>query len=85
MVCVRDDHHFGEVVLDAHWHCSREDHVVVQREEEVVHGRRALGYVDVLVEVHLDEDHDAYALIVTTLKCALCGASLEKSDVAQGS
>jgi hypothetical protein len=31
MVCVHDDHHFGEVVLDAHWHCSREDHVVVQR------------------------------------------------------
>ena len=30
-VCVRDVHHFGEFVLDAHWHCSREDHVVGSR------------------------------------------------------
>jgi len=41
MVCVHDVHHFGEVAQDAHWHCSRFD--------EVVHGRRALGHVDVHV------------------------------------
>ena len=56
----------------------------VPREDDVVHDRRALGYLEDHVVVHLDADHDAYALIVTTLKCALCGASLEKSDVAQG-
>ena len=66
MVCVRDVHHFGEVVLDAHWHCSREDHVVVQREEEVVHVRRALDHVDVLVVVH--DDHD---VLVSILRCFL--------------
>ena len=61
-VCVHDVHHFGEVVLDAHWHCSREEHVVVPRCDEVVHGRRALGYREDHVGVHFDEDHDAYAL-----------------------
>ena len=75
MVSVHDVHHFGEVVLDAHWHCSREDHVVVQREEEVVHGRRALDHVDVLVEVH--------DVLVSTLRCFLYGLSVKKLVVAQ--
>ena len=79
MVCVRDVHHFGEVVLYAHWHCSREDHVVVQREEEVVHGRRALGYVDVLVEVH-----DVHDVLVSTLMSFLYGLSVKTLVVAQG-
>ena len=79
MVCVHDDHHFGEVVLDAHWRCSREDHVVVQREEEVVHGRRALDHVDVLVEVH-----DVHDVLVSTLRCFLYGLSVKELIVAQG-
>ena len=56
----------------------------VPRDDDVVHDRRALGYLEDLVVVRLDEDHDAHALIVTTLYCALGGASLKKSDVAQG-
>ena len=79
MVCVRDDHHFGEVVLDAQWHCSREDHVVVQREEEVDHGRRTLDHLDVLVEVH-----DVHDVLVSTLRCFLYGLSVKKLIVAQG-
>ena len=76
MVCVHDVHHFGEVVLDAHWHCSHEDHVVVQGEEEVVHGRRALDHLDVLVEVH-----DVHDVLVSTLRSFMYGLSVKKLDV----
>ena len=79
MACVHDVQRFGEVALDAHWHCSREDHVVVQREEEVVHGRRALDHVDVLVEVH-----DVHDVLVSTLRCFLYGLTVKKLIVAQG-
>ena len=70
---------FGEVALDAHWHCSREDHVVVQRQEEVVHGRRSLNHVDVLVEVH-----DIHDVLVSTLRCVLYGLIVKELFVAQG-
>ena len=79
MVCVNDVQHFGEVALDAHWDCSREDHVVVQREEEVVHGHRALDHLDVLVEVH-----DVHDVLVSTLRSFLYGLSVKKLVVAQG-
>ena len=58
----------------------------VPREDDVVHDRRALGYLEDLDVVHVDEDRDAYALIVTTLKCFLYDLSVMKKRlvVAQG-
>ena len=64
-----DVHHLGEVALDAHWHCSREEHEVVPWFAEVVHSRRALSYVDVLVADLLGESHDIHGALVSTLRC----------------
>ena len=60
--------------------------MVVPRYDEVVHGRRAMGYVDVLVADLLGEGHDVHDVLVSTLRCFLYDLSVMKKKlvVAQG-